>query len=376
MNLEASSFTAFLPWLILPALLLSPLDRTWMPRALVLTGAAYLAYSDPASAAALAFVTLTVLFAVCWHPGARTRTAAIALIVGGFVAYRAAGAASAQGVVLLGLAFYTMRALQLLFDDAAGRLSLRPEPSAVVGWLWFLPTLLTGPINRFDEFERELARRRWDPQLVAEGLERLLVGAFKIVVLAGWLVSWKLRLYVETLDEASRAFHLLATLQYALNLYLMFAGFSDLAIGGARLLGIRIQENFDHPWRAASITEFWRRWHISLSEWCRRHVHMPVFAATRRAAPAAICAMLVLGLWHEFSLRYLAWALWHGIGIACWQRWNRSDLARRLEGGPLRLPWLLCSILLTQTFVVAGFVFTSCDSFHDALLRWSVILGW
>ena len=245
-----------------------------------------------------------------------------------------------------------------------------------IAWLWFQPTLLVGPINRFDEFERELRRRRWDPSLVAEGAERLLIGSFKIVVVAGFLVSKKLGLYVESLDPDMRLFHVLATLEYALTLYFMFSGFSDLAVGGARLLGMRIQENFDHPYRAANPADFWRRWHISLSEWCRKYVHMRVFATTRRAAPAAISAMLVLGLWHEFSLRYLAWAMWHGVGIAVWQRWSRSRAARHLNEGRLRVPWHICSIALTQTYVISSFVFTSSESLADAVVRWMILLRW
>src|SRR5690606_22484260 len=98
-------------------------------------------------------------------------------------------------------------------------------------------------------------------------------------------------------------------------LYFKFSGYSDIAIGVSRLLGFRVMENFHYPFIAQNIGDFWKRWHISLSSWCRDYAYMPVWSRLRNGALAALASMLILGLWHELSWRYLAWGLYHGAGI-------------------------------------------------------------
>lgn len=276
-------------------------------------------------------------------------------------------------VLLLGFAFYTLRNIHLLLESYNGKIST-PKWSELVGWLWFLPTLQVGPIHRFQPFQRDLLRRRWDSILFAQGLQRILIGYFKVVVLAKYLVSTKLVQLVDTLDSGSWWFHYCDSLMYGLNLYFKFSGYSDVAIGFSLLLGFRVMENFNFPFIATNISDFWRRWHISLSSWCRDYVYIPVFSIVRIPAIAAIATMLVLGLWHEFSWRYLLWGLWHGVGIAIHQRWQRSDSHSIVQSGIIAYIWRPASVFITLNFVILSFVITSASSIEQIITRWKILL--
>jgi D-alanyl-lipoteichoic acid acyltransferase DltB (MBOAT superfamily) len=180
------------------------------------------------------------------------------------------------------------------------------------------------------------------------------------VILANGLVSvWFAGWIAERFPDPTPVAEYLDCFRYGLNLYLQFAGFSDVAIGFGLLLGFRIAENFRSPFLAPNIAEFWRRWHITLSSWCRDYVYMPVAASTRRPVPAILAAMLVLGLWHELSPRFLAWGLYHGAGIAVFRVFDRARPALRVtrsQTGRLLVKGL--AVFLTLNFVMLSFVIT------------------
>lgn len=144
-----------------------------------------------------------------------------------------------------------------------------------------------------------------------------------------------------------------------LDLYVAFSGASDLAIGYALAMGFRIQENFRFPFLARSIPDFWRRWHMSLTFWCRDYVYAPIAAATRRPVLGITLAMAVIGLWHEFSLRYLLWGLYHGAGILLTHR--LAALARPWlpEEGRVARALRPVGTAATLLFVVSSFAVTN-----------------
>ncbi len=115
----------------------------------------------------------------------------------------------------------------------------------------------------------------------------------------------------------------LSVVRFATNAYVQFAGFSDVAIGLSLLIGIRVPENFESPFLASNLNEFWKRYHISLSAWCRDYVFTPLLSLTRRPVVAVVGAMLVLGLWHEWSTHYLVWGALQGVGALIWHRFGR-----------------------------------------------------
>lgn len=366
----------FLLWMVLTVAIGWLLPRNWLPLVLSSICAAFLAIYSPMSLLALAAVTLIVGFSLINGEGKHgyllSAIAACSIV---FIAYRSGSTTLglAEGVGLLGFAFYILRAIHVLLESYAGRLA-KPGWQQLLSYFWFLPTLQVGPIHRFQPFQRDLFRRRWDNELFASGLRRVVWGYAKIVILADYLVNDLYAGWVATLGKSTWWYHYLDTLHYGLNLYFKFAGYSDIAIGFALLLGFRVIENFNFPFLAQDISDFWRRWHISLSSWCREYVYMPVFSMTRIPALAAISTMLVLGLWHELSFRYLLWGIWHGVGIAICQRWQRSTAAKVLNTGNVARAWSAVAAFITLNFVILSFVITGADSMQEMLDRWQALL--
>ena len=219
-------------------------------------------------------------------------------------------------------------------------------------------------------------RRRWDNHLFSSGLERLVIGFFKVIVLGNYLINIKYNQWLSQFPPDSWWYHYFDSMRYGLYLYFKFAGYSDIAIGFALLLGFRVAENFNFPFLATNISDFWNRWHITLSSWCRDYVYTPILAHYRQPALAAISSMLVLAVWHELSLQYLLWGIWHGAGIALYQVWATTPVRHRLNQGRVSAVWKVIAVFLTVNFVILSFTFTGTRSFEDSVSRWENSFGY
>jgi alginate O-acetyltransferase complex protein AlgI len=267
--------------------------------------------------------------------------------------------ANTAHLIPLGLSYYSFRQIHYIFENYKGRLP-RHHLGDYINYLFFLPTLFIGPIHRFPEFLRYSQRRRWDPNMASEGLERILYGYVKIIFLANYLVGDRFYQVVKYFSYGHPIVsEYLSALQYGLNLYFQFSGYSDVAIGLSLILGFKIIENFNYPFLAINISDFWKRWHISLSDWCREYVYLPVASATRRPYLAIVTSFLVLGLWHAVSFQYLAWGLYHGFGIAAWHAFQKiKHRLPKLKGRYAILFGRLSSNFITMNFVIVGFFIT------------------
>jgi alginate O-acetyltransferase complex protein AlgI len=356
------------------------LARLW----LIALAAAFLTLYSPASAAILVTFTLAT-----YHLAqARQQLGAKILIVGGVIVavlgwYKARIAADMAAGTLglaipLGLSYYALRCIHYLVERYKGGLPAH-DFIDFVSYLFFLPTLIAGPIHRFQEFQRDQRRLRWDSEKFSEGLERILYGYVKVTFLANFLISNRLACFVDALDQDHAALAAYLTmLRQGLNGYLQFAGYSDIAIGCALLLGYRVMENFRWPLLQKNISDFWKAWHISLSSWCREYVYMLVVSFARRPALGVLATMLVIGLWHEASFRYIAWGAYNGLGIVAWQQFQA--VKRWLPQGSFReAAWYLAgahglSVLVTFHFVMFGFVLVLQPTIGDAIAFYRTIL--
>lgn len=215
----------------------------------------------------------------------------------------------------LGAAYFTLRIMHVVLDWWMERLRA-PALLPLLSYALFVPTFLAGPIHRYPNFERQLARRRVTAPAVIRGLERVLLGLFSLVVLGGWIVQ-KAQSVMQAAWGQAEPFAVdwaMSALGWV-ELYFAFGGLSAVAIGCALIIGITIEENFDHPYRARNLVEFWSRWHMSLTSWCRDYIFSPVSASLRSPVLGVFAAMLVLGLWHESSLYYILWSTWQAAGI-------------------------------------------------------------
>lgn len=268
-------------------------------------------------------------------------------------------------VLPLGTSYFLIRLLDLQLRWHRGQLADLTLRKYLV-YVLFPGTLVAGPIELVDSFFANRAERITRVDLT-EGLMRIAVGVAKklIVVdalLAGLLFESGLWEQVLT-DPGGDPW---AAVQFCvfsyLFAYLDFSSYSDIAIGLSRMFGYTIGENFRWPIGASNLSEFWRRWHISLSGWAFRNVFFPVMASTRSQTSALLVTLLVVGMWHDLALTWVTWGLYHGIGMAvlAWWRWDVIPAGRlRSIGG----------IVATNAFVAGGFAFVGI---RDYGLAWRV----
>ena len=262
----------------------------------------------------------------------------------------------------LGYAFASLKAWHLIAEHGGGLLR-DGRTAGTLAYLLFPPTLTVGPVQRYDSFRLEMLRARWDGAMASQALQRLLYGYVKVVLLAGYLLNQKLNM-LGTATGHPWLDAYLPLLGYGLNLYWQFSGYCDIAIGFAGLLGIRVPENFHFPFAASNVQDFWRRWHVTVSEWCRDFVFRPILSRTRRYMLASLSSMVVLGLWHELSPRYLAWGLFHGAGLVVVHLWGKHmPWAAALRANTL---WRVLSWFLTLQFVILSFALTSTPNLAAA----------
>jgi alginate O-acetyltransferase complex protein AlgI len=277
-----------------------------------------------------------------------------------------------NAVLPLGLSYYSFRQIHYAIEVYKKKM---PAHSIIdyLNYLFFLPTLLVGPINLFQPFLKDLRKRRWDNLLFSQGLERILYGLVKIVVIGNYLLTLKLNLFCNSI--AANHVWLSTYLQvfkFTANAYFQFAGYSDVAIGLSMLFGFKIIENFNFPFLAKNIADFWKRWHISLSSWCREYVFYPFLGITRNAAVSILISMIVLGIWHEISIRYILWGLLHAIAINVWHRYEATGMHKKLSNYPVFQHAL--GIAVTLNFVMLSFVMISEHSLTDSLTIFQTLL--
>lgn len=367
----------YLLWLLILVVVSWILPNRWIGSLMASSCALFLSLYAPSSLLVLALSTLLTGLAIQYEKHySWSIPTVITVCLSGLLLYRVLDENTDyfDNITLLGMAYYMLRVTHLLIECYTGR-QPKVKWSNLISWLWFLPTLQVGPIHRFRPFQQDLLRRRWDSNLFASGLERLVFGFFKVIVLGNYLMTAKYNQWLLQFPVDSWWYHYLESVRYGLHLYVKFAGYSDIAIGFASLLGFRVAENFNFPFLATNISDFWRRWHISLSSWCRDYVYLPVIAYSRKPALAAIASMLVLGAWHELSIQYLLWGMWHGTGIAIYQTWSKTSLQSALNRGWISKIWIPVAGFITLNFVILSFTLTSTDSFALSIDRWKILLG-
>lgn len=248
----------------------------------------------------------------------------------------------------------------------------------------FFPKLLAGPIMRAGDFLSQVQQRICaNAAAIESGLCYFLLGSVKKLVISDQVAS-PVNLIFSSPGQYDGLTLLLGAMGYAIQIYCDFSGYSDMAIGCALILGIKLPENFQMPYSSVTITEFWRRWHITLSAWFRDYVFLPmeiarknVRSATLRTTISLTATMLLCGLWHGAGWNFVMWGGIHGGGLAvhrAWMTWNPlSELADRPV---FRAVWTLFSRLLTLGIVLVAWIFFRAQSFADAGTYLSRMLSW
>lgn len=289
--------------------------------------------------------------------------------------------ASVQDLQWLGFSYVAFRFIHLLRDRQSGKLpdlTLREHLTFVI----FFPAFTAGPIDRAERFVKDFRDLPTMQGMAAprfiEGITRISIGVFKKFIVADSIAIASLN--VTNAEQATSTFHLWILLYlYALRLFFDFSGYSDIAIGIGYLFGIRLPENFDRPYLKSNITTFWQSWHMTLSNWVRFYVFMPIsrnMMKLKRRPPtlaiillAQLSTMIIIGLWHGITVNFFIWGLWHGVGLFIHKVWsdNTRTYHRNLKERPrLQHFWNGVGIVITFHFVTLGWVWFSLPDFDTA----------
>ena len=263
----------------------------------------------------------------------------------------------------IGISFYTFQNLSYLLDACWGRCKTERSLASYATYLCLFPQLIAGPIVRYSDVARELQSRSLQVEDVSDGILRFAVGLGKKVLLANTLGQ----LAELTVTEGSVLLSWLRAVAYALQIYFDFSGYSDMAIGMGRMLGFRFLENFDYPYLSRSVTEFWRRWHMSQGTWFRDYVYIPLGGSRTTKAKwvrNVLVVWMLTGIWHGASWNFLLWGLYYGVLLLVEKLW----LGKYLKGS--FLPRLY--VILVTVF---GFVLFHHTAVADAGRELSVLLG-
>lgn len=241
------------------------------------------------------------------------------------------------GIALpIGISFYTFQSLSYLVDVYRGEAPVQRRFGGLLLYISMFPQLIAGPIVRYDTVAREIGRRHAGAADLAAGVERFLVGLGKKVVLANQLSEISGALLDGTGAPLSTAAAWTGLAAFTLQIYFDFSGYSDMAIGLGRCLGFHFNENFRHPYCCTSITDFWRRWHISLGSFFRDYVYIPLGGNRRHQAANILAVWLLTGLWHGASWNFVLWGLYFGL-IVTVEKYTLLRVARRVPGLLLHL---------------------------------------
>ena len=232
----------------------------------------------------------------------------------------------------VGISFYTFQCLSYTIDVYRGNVSAQKNPISFGAYVALFPQLIAGPIVRYVDVARELENRQTTWEDVSYGLRRFLVGLGKKVILADNL-ALLIKLFRES-SEPSVVFYWMYAVAFLLNIYFDFSGYSDMAIGMGRLFGFHFIENFDYPYLSKSVTEFWRRWHMSLGSWFRDYVYIPLGGnrvSKRRWVFNILVVWMLTGAWHGAAWNFVLWGLLFAV-LLLLEKWlplrNLPDVLR------------------------------------------------
>lgn len=272
-----------------------------------------------------------------------------------------------EQAIPIGISFFTFRFIHYLVEVKRGNIHSRSYFRFLL-YTFFFPIMTAGPIERYDRFESQREKIRgfgWEN--VAEGLPRIILGLFKKIVIADSIAFLARDLSNPGLSDTA---YLVAVYSYAFKIYFDFSGYSDIAIGTGRLFGFRLMENFNAPYLQRNLSLFWKSWHMSLTGWFRDYLFIPLGGSRGtlgRTVFNTLVVMMATGIWHGAAWHFMAWGLYHAMGLFILRFYNLLLAVHLSERFKHSRTAAVLSVALTFHFAAFGWIFFVNDvgqSFH------------
>lgn len=277
-----------------------------------------------------------------------------------------------QNIALpIGISFYTFQSLSYVIDLYRGNIKPQYNICKFALYVSLFPQLIAGPIVKYKDVAEQIDRRNENLNDIVEGFRRFIVGLSKKVLIANTMGAVADKIYLCPPSELSSCVAWLGAVAYSLQIFFDFSGYSDMAIGLGRVFGFSFLENFNYPYIASSVTDFWRRWHISLSSWFKEYLYIPLGGnrvSKFRNTLNLITVFFATGLWHGASWNFVVWGLWHGLFLIFEKRFNMQGLK------PSYLTTFVKHLYVVLVFVL-GWVFFRADNLSMAVDYIMVMLG-
>lgn len=266
----------------------------------------------------------------------------------------------------IGISFYTFQSISYLMDVYRRVSPAQRHFSDLLLYISMFPQLIAGPIVRYQTVAEEIHDRHVTSRDIADGTYRFLIGLGKKVIIANQLSEISGQFLVDGLDSLSTAGAWVGIIAFTLQIYFDFSGYSDMAIGMGRCLGFHFNENFRHPYCCTSITDFWRRWHISLGSFFRDYVYIPMGGNRRHQAFNILVVWFLTGMWHGASWNFILWGLYFGV-IVMLEKYTLLRVHDRIP----RFVLHVYSLLL----VIIGWGIFYFDNFDSMLIFFNAFIG-
>jgi alginate O-acetyltransferase complex protein AlgI len=260
----------------------------------------------------------------------------------------------------IGISFYTFQTMSYVFDVYNHETSVQRNYFSLLLYITFFPQLIAGPIVQYHDIARQIESRFVTLDKTAHGLRRFVVGLSKKVLLANAMAIIADTLYALPNADISTVVAWVGAIAYLFQIYFDFSGYSDMAIGMGEMFGFHFKENFNYPYIATSMQDFWRRWHISLSSWFRLYLYIPLGGNRKGKARAMfnrIFVFFLTGLWHGASWTFVVWGLYHGIFLLL------EQTVLQVQQWPK-----IVQRMYTLLIVLIGFVIFRAESFTQSLI--------
>jgi alginate O-acetyltransferase complex protein AlgI len=273
-----------------------------------------------------------------------------------------------QIVLPIGISFFIFQGMSYVIDLYRHQADVQKNPFKLAFYISFFPQMMAGPIVRYTDIKEQLYKRDESSEIFVDGAKRFIIGLAKKVIIANNMGYVADLVFANLAVENTVATAWLGVICYTFQIYFDFSGYSDMAIGLGKLFGFQFRENFNYPYISKTITEFWRRWHISLSMWFRDYVYIPLGGNRKGNVYANLFIVFVLtGFWHGASFNFLVWGLWHGFSLIIERLFGMRE-AKNKKIVPLRYA-------LTMLVVVIGWVFFRSPGLRYALTYLGIMFG-